>query len=1028
MSQLRLAFLGSFQAAWAGEPLIGFRSDKTRALLAYLAVMAERPQRREHLAALLWGEQAAARASLRMALSNLRQVLAAVSLNGVHPLTITRQTAVFHLADQVWLDTGQFDSLIRQCQTHPHDAIAHCLACLPRLRQAAALYRGDFLAGLTLAGSPAFAEWQRMEQERRHQQALAALAALTAHHLQINKYDTAISHARRQLSLSPWLESAHRQLMQALAQSGQRAAALAQFESCRQVLADELGSEPEPETRALYQQIKDGRFAPHHTPPAAAPAVPPHNLPLAATPFIGRAAELAQLQERLLDPDYRLITLTGEGGVGKTRLALAAARQTLTYFPDGAWFVPLADLEGAANPADAIAAAIANTLDMTGSAAAAAPLPHYLRHKRLLLILDNLEHLIAEESVSLLLAVLTRAPGVTLLVTSRARLNAQAEWPLRLHGLPVPPNGAEAADAYAGTALFAERAGRAFAGFRLDETNRLCVAEICRLVAGLPLAIELAAAWTSHYTCAEIAQAVRQNLDFLAVNRADLPPRHRSLRAAITHSWALLPAAEQAALAKLAVFRRSFSRAAAAEVSGVSLPQLAALVDKSLLRVERTEGQARYGRHPLIAQFARQKLAALPQAAVESALEAHARYYGRLLQAQAADLMGGQPAAALAVIRPELANIRQAWLWAARQGETAVINQMADPVLQAFDLMGLYRETARLAAAGEALAAADLSRPADALALGRVWGMAAAAHFRLGDYEMAQKQSRRALEQLAPFQPHIAYAHALVYAGCAAFGLGRLDEVGQHWRAAAAAYAAVSSRWGEAISCSNLAELLLTQGRAKEAREFAQQGHRLAQEMGNREIEGNTLGCLAALAAGDGRFAEAMRLGRQAVACHRQTGNEAHLANALASLAQAALGRQMLTEARAYLTESVTLLRRCGNHFYLVNRLLELGRAALAQADVAAATAAAEEALQEAAAAQAGELICRAALFLAELRQRQERPAAAVQLAAFVLGQTAVSAGMKAEAESILAEADGALSPADFEAAQRAGSRGHLPV
>ncbi|MFQ5421622.1 MAG: BTAD domain-containing putative transcriptional regulator, partial [Anaerolineae bacterium] len=566
MIQLQLALLGPFQASWRGEPLSGFRSDKARALLAYLALAGEEPQPRAHLAALLWGEkgEAAARGSLRAALSNLRRILSPLKDEGRSPLKTTRHAVSWQPDERVWLDTAVLDTLLRQCRAHPHDYVAHCPACLPRLRQAVALYRGDFLVGLSLGGSPVFTEWQRIQQETWHQRVLSTLETLTGAYLQAGDWDAAVHYARRQLALVPWLEPAHRQLMRALAWRGEEAAALAQYHACRRILAEELEVEPEARTTALYQQIRDGRL------PAAAPVSAPlrNNLPAAVTPFIGRKTEMDALCQQLSDPDYRLISLTGEGGVGKTRLALAAARQVLSHFPDGVWFIPLADTTAANNAEAALTTAITAVLGLAAAPPSASQLPAVLRQKQMLLILDNLEGLLAAASsavIPFLLHLIRHAPGVSLLVTSRALLNVQAEWSLRLDGLPVPAAGETAIEEYASVRLFVERAGRISGGFRMTAQNRPHVADICRLSDGLPLAIELAAAWTSHYTCAEIARSMRQNLGFLASNLPDLPPRHRSIYAVMEHSWALLAPAEREAYRNLAVFQGSFTRAAAAE-------------------------------------------------------------------------------------------------------------------------------------------------------------------------------------------------------------------------------------------------------------------------------------------------------------------------------------------------------------------------------------------------------------------------------------------------------------------------------
>lgn len=265
-ARLEIHLLGSFQAALDGEPLKGVRSDKTRALLAYLAVEASRAHNRGALSALLWGESsdAAARASLRSSLSNLRQCLIRrlAADDDSLILDITRHSVQFDVDPNICrLDVAEFDALMDACRTHSHQALAHCPVCIAWLEQAVELYRGDFLAGLALSDSPAFDEWRMIQQERYHQQMLIALEALAAHYVVIGNLVKAQRIIRQQLALEPWREEAHRQLMRVLALDGQRSAALAQYEICRRLLADELGVEPTPETEALYEEIRAGELA-----------------------------------------------------------------------------------------------------------------------------------------------------------------------------------------------------------------------------------------------------------------------------------------------------------------------------------------------------------------------------------------------------------------------------------------------------------------------------------------------------------------------------------------------------------------------------------------------------------------------------------------------------------------------------------------------------------------------------------------------------------------------------------------------
>src|SRR5688572_23438397 len=365
MSRLALSLLGSLQITLAGESITAFRSDKERALLAFLVLEADRPHRREALIGLLWPEQPESLAlnNLRKALHRLRQTLhdppiqtsateeTAQNSDAAPFLLITPKTIQFNPHSDYTLDVAAFTALLAGCQQHAHRHLETCIACSQRLLQAAELYRGDVLHGFFLTDCVTFDEWILVKREWLRRQALDAFYTLAELYARRADYALAQRYALRQLAFEPWRESAHRQLMWALALRGERSEALAQYEACRRTLAEELGVEPEAETRRLYQRIRSGAIsetralssalsAQEPSPPANKRAT--HNLLTYTTPLIGREAEIEWLTEHLLDPAYRLITVIGEGGIGKTRLACAAAERVRGDFFQGVWLVSLA--------------------------------------------------------------------------------------------------------------------------------------------------------------------------------------------------------------------------------------------------------------------------------------------------------------------------------------------------------------------------------------------------------------------------------------------------------------------------------------------------------------------------------------------------------------------------------------------------------------------------------------------------------------------------------------------------------------
>ncbi len=408
---LEIRLFGGLEIRQGGAPVSTFISSKAPALLAYLAVT-RRPHQRDTLATLLWGEMgdADAKNNLRQALTSLRKVLEPY-------LEITRDTVAFKAELPCFVDVVAFSAALRP----PRDAGESDIA---RLQSTVDLYRGDFLEGFFVRDAPEFEDWALAQRTRYRELALQAFHTLTARHLEAADYAAAIDSASHLLALDAWREEAHRQLMIALARTGQLAAALTQYQTCRRLMLEVFDADPSAETTALYERIR------------AALRGPRHNLPAALTGFVGRVEEMEALRRRLAMPACRLLTVVGPGGSGKTRLVLEVATALAPAFLNGVWFVSLAAVSP--DEPEAVASTLAAALHLAlGAGDPRKQLLDYLRQRELLLVLDNLEHLLG--GAGWFSQLLAAAPDVKILATSRERLNLQVEQVVQLSGLPIPP-------------------------------------------------------------------------------------------------------------------------------------------------------------------------------------------------------------------------------------------------------------------------------------------------------------------------------------------------------------------------------------------------------------------------------------------------------------------------------------------------------------------------------------------------------------------------------------------------------------
>lgn len=687
MPRLILRLFGPPRIELNNKPVATDRR-KALALLLYLAVNGL-AYSREALAALLWPDH-----DTTHALSYLRRTLWEIGQAiGDGWLLVERDTVGWRreARQHLWVDVHQFAACLEQSRDQP------CLDSVPRLSEAIGLYTDDFLAGFNLKDALPFDDWALMRAESLRHDLTAALARLARCRMELGQGQEALRTARRWAELDPLDEAAHALIMQLQVQAGQLSAALKQYDVCAQTLDKELHTTPSAETTALYREIRAaaGKARPSEPSTATAPAPARRQLPASpsATAFFGREAELVELAQLLREPIPRLVTLIGPGGVGKTRLALEAARRSDPAFLHGTCFVPLASVARPEYVPTAIADAAGFSFGRT-SAASDPRTQHqqfldFLAGRDLLLILDNLEHLLAVPTggsvvTSLITGLLAAVSHLKIMVTSHERLNVQEEWVLPIQGMPAPAADAPNLEQYSAVQLFIQNARKATVNFQPDQADRRAIARICQLLGGLPLGLELAAAWVKMLSCPEIAQEIERNADFLRTPLRNVTQRHQSLRATFEYSWRLLTDDERVAFTQLSVFSGGFRREAARAVADASLPILTALVDKSLLFRQDAE---RFDMHPALKPFALEKLAADP-ARQSQATADHGRFYAGFMQQRLPALHGRGQQLALAEIASEIENVRLGWQWAAAQGTEGDVQAYLEGLFRYYDIRG----------------------------------------------------------------------------------------------------------------------------------------------------------------------------------------------------------------------------------------------------------------------------------------------------------------------------------------------------
>ena len=668
-------------------------------------------------------------------------------------------------------------------------------------------------------------------------------------------------------------------------------------------------------------------------PPGVSPtsAASRKNLPVLPTPLIGRHRELADLHQLISDPQCRMLTLVGPGGIGKTRLAIEAASQLQDDFADGVYFVPLAPLDSSRFIVPVIAQSMGFAFLSSNSAEPKTQLLNYLQEKRLLLLLDNIEHLLKEPGIELFAELLACAPDVKLLGTSREPLNLQHEWVFAVHGLPVPedPSSTQVSQDTS-IELFLQRARRAHVGFDATTDDYPAILRICRLLDGTPLAIELAAAWVRTLTCEEIAQEIELGLDLLNSSARDLPARHRSMRAVFDHSWKLLSDDERRALARLSVFRGGFDREAAGRVAGAALGMLSALVAKSLVRRLET---GRYDLHELIRQYATLYLEAEPTEAAD-ARQQHYALYLALAEAAAPQLKGSGQLEWLRRLEEEHDNFRAALAWSLSNAADDAALRLAASLRWFWGMRGYFDQgrtwliKALQQGPDRSSGPAARARALEGLAL---LDNAAGNH---ADARARAEQSAGMFRELGDQQ---GLADALMVVGQALRWQGEAAPSHARLREALTLYRELGDQWSTARCLFRLGTSLADFGGDAAGRLMLDEASAILDDLGDKFLSGGVLGARGLIAFVAGDYISARSHLERGLEIAREMSDPWGMADALTNIGCILRVQGDHAAARSYLEEALYIYEQWGRGVWCADPLCALAENEIAQGNLSAA-------------------------------------------------------------------------------------------
>jgi predicted ATPase/DNA-binding SARP family transcriptional activator len=891
---LEVRLLGRFEVKH-NRKLLNISSRPAQSLFAYLILSAGRSHRREKLAGLLWPDslEETARDNLRHALWRLRKALESAS--SARFLQADDLTIRFRESPEYWLDAAELEKLSENASA---DEIIAVLSN----------YQGELLPGF-------YDEWVILEREHLNSVFEHDMARLMSLLEDEKRWLDILDWGERWIKLGQKPEPAYRALMAAHAAKGDMSKVAATYERCFKSLK-ELGIAPSEQTRALYEKLKAGNEA--HEAVSTGYVVEKWespqktNLPVPMTSFIGREKEIAEVLTLL--GKFRLVTLTGAGGAGKTRLAIQSSSKLLSKFKDGVFWVELAPLtdEALVPPATAKALGVREVPNQLLNET----LSNFLRSKQLLLIMDNCEHLIAG-CAQLADGLLSTCPNLKILATSREALGLTSEevWSVPILSLPNPQHISlsDLLMQYEGIRLFVERAKATRSDFTLTEQNAYSVAQVCQRLDGMPLAIELAAARVRMMSVSEIAKHLDDRFNLLTAGSRTALPRHQTLRAAIDWSYELLSETEQLLFCRLSVFAGGFTLEAAEEVAAggdVSKSQiidlLSQLINKSLIvveaRSEEDEFETRYGMLETIREYARERFNESGE--IELTPQHHRDFFIAFAEKAEPKLKGAEQIEWLDHLEVEQDNFRVAWD-CALESDVDLALRLASALLGFWLMRGNPSE-------GREWSAKLLERTEQ---WGQTAGRAHVLNFagRLAHYQADFAAARSLLEQALSIarvsgdKKEIAFA--LLWLGRTALRQRDGQIAAPLIEEGLAIYQELQDQWGIAMAFQRLAELAGEQGDQRKSEEFFMKTLARYRDLGDRFISADVLNALGEVTRFAGDDERAGTFYEQALEILKELGSRFPSTNPLIGLAWVLLHRGNYRKATDLFEESLKLHR-----------------------------------------------------------------------------------------------------------------------